>query len=60
MIESGALDTGFPIEDSREAAESVRKGYVVAGAPGRFSFDESTSGHRWNGAKSYEWIRRWL
>ena len=60
LIESGTRDEGFPIEASREAASVVRRCYEVAGVPERFGVDEFDDGHRWSGAKSYDWMARWL
>lgn len=60
LIESGTQDNGFPLESSRDAAAAVRRGYEAASFEERFGVDEFVGGHRWSGARAYEWMDRWL
>ena len=60
LIESAMGDHGFPIEASRQASDTVRRAYTAAGAPQRFHAHEFDGSHEWSGAKSYDWIARWL
>jgi hypothetical protein len=60
LIESATMDDIFPIEASRKAAGTVRRGYTAVGAAERFDVDEFEGAHEWSGRKAYDWMRRWL
>ena len=60
LIESATGDSGFPIEASRRASDTVRRAYAAAGAPGRFHAHEFDGSHEWSGANAYDWMARWL
>ena len=60
LIESATGDSGFPIEASRRASDTVRRAYAAAGVPQRFDVDEFDGSHEWSGAKAYDWMARWL
>jgi dienelactone hydrolase len=60
LVESGIQDSGFFIEQSRLANSKVREAYELLGVADRFDIDEFDGGHRFNGAKAFDWFDRWL
>ena len=48
LIESAMGDSGFPIEASRRASDTVRRAYAAAGVPQRFNVDEFDGSHEWS------------
>lgn len=59
-IESGRLDEGFPVEETRKAVEVVMRAYKAANALERFTYDEFDGGHMWHGKVSIQFLKRWL
>ena len=60
LVESGIRDDGFPIAESRRANEKVRAAYDLMGWGDRFEIDEFDGGHKFNGAKAFDWFEKWL
>ena len=60
LVESGIQDGGFPIDEARKANEKVRAAYEALGIGDRFDVDEFDGGHRFNGAKAFDWFEKWL
>ncbi|MFL5802247.1 MAG: alpha/beta hydrolase family protein, partial [Roseiflexaceae bacterium] len=60
LVVSGLDDPIFPAEGTRRALAALRPIYELLGAPERLDDDLFAGGHRWNGAKAYDWLARWL
>ena len=60
LIESGALDEGFPIEASQRAFDRLKLAYEAWGKPERLAQDVFDGGHQFSGAQAFDWFARWL
>ena len=45
---------------AEEAYHQIERVYAAAGVPERLDLDIFETGHRYNGAKAFDWFRRWL
>jgi dienelactone hydrolase len=60
LIEAGTQDTGFPVAGTRRAVAELRRIYAALGAEAAVETDIFEGGHRWSGAKAYDWLAREL
>jgi dienelactone hydrolase len=60
LVESGIQDSGFAIETARMANAKVKAAYELLGLADRFDIDEFDGGHRFSGAKAFDWFDKWL
>lgn len=60
LIEAGTEDPIFPVDSVRQANEEVARVYRLLGVPERFDEDIFEGGHRFSGAKSFDWFDHWL
>jgi dienelactone hydrolase len=60
LIEAGTEDPIFPVAVTRAASQEVGAVYDLLGAGDRFDQDIFEGGHRFSGAKAFDWLRRWL
>jgi dienelactone hydrolase len=60
LVVSGAHDPIFPAAATARALAALRPVYELLGAPERLDADIFAGGHQWNGAKTYDWLGRWL
>jgi len=60
LIEAGIQDQGFPIAATREAYAHLERIYTAAGVNDRLWLDEFDGGHRFNGAKAFDFFTRYL
>lgn len=60
LIEAGTEDPIFPIDEVRTACAQVAQVYRLLDVPDRFDQDLFAGGHRFSGAKSFDWLARWL
>ncbi|WP_282940377.1 alpha/beta hydrolase family protein [Paenibacillus sp. RC67] len=56
FVESGTVDTVFPIKGSREAITRLQKVYEDVGAGSQFQYDIFEGKHEISGALSYDWL----
>ena len=60
LIEAGTLDGGFPVAGTRRAVAELRRVYACLGAEAALETDIFEGGHRWSGAKAYDWLAKEL
>ncbi len=60
LVESGLDDAIYPSGATVKALARLRPVYELFGAPERLESDLFPGGHRWSGAKAYDWLQRWL
>jgi dienelactone hydrolase len=60
LIENGTEDPLYTLEVVKAQYERVRRLYEKLGIPERVEMDLFEGGHKWSGAKAYDWIDRWL
>jgi dienelactone hydrolase len=60
LIEAGTEDQGFPLAGTRRAVADLRRVYECLGAGGALETDIFEGGHRWSGAKAYDWLAKEL
>ena len=60
LIEAGTEDTDFPVAGTRRAVADLRRVYECLGAGAALETDIFEGGHRWSGAKAYDWLAREL
>lgn len=63
LIESGASDPlngERGLEDVAEQLAITRRGYYLSGGEDRLIHHIFDGGHRWDGAKTYDFLKRWL
>jgi dienelactone hydrolase len=60
LIESGTEDEGFGIDAARQAYAEVRRLYGVLDVPDKVAHHIFEGGHRWDGARTAEWLEQWL
>ena len=60
LVESGLADPIYPASATRTALAHLRPIYNLFGAGDRLDADLFEGGHRWSGAKAYDWLQRWL
>jgi dienelactone hydrolase len=60
LVESGTGDPIFPVAATRRALEELSRVYAAFDAQERLDADFFEGEHRWNGAKAYDWLSRWL
>jgi dienelactone hydrolase len=60
LIEAGTEDPIFPVADVRVASAEVARSYALLGVPERFDQDIFVGGHRFSGAKTFDWFAKWL
>ena len=61
LVESGTDDLIFPVESARATVASLRRIYAQLGAAGDAVVHDVFEGeHRWHGARTNEFLGRWL
>jgi dienelactone hydrolase len=60
LVESGAEDPSFNIDAARAAFREVHHLYEVLGLAEKTTHHVFDGGHRWDGARTGEWLERWL
>jgi dienelactone hydrolase len=60
LVESGEKDEIFPFEAARLAFQKLSAIYQAAGAADRPEADFHPGGHRFSGAKAFDFLARWL
>ncbi|MBW3622946.1 MAG: alpha/beta fold hydrolase [Armatimonadetes bacterium] len=60
LIQNGTDDPLYTLEVVKAQFARVKRLYERLGAPEKVDLDLFEGGHRWNGAKAYEWVDRWL
>lgn len=60
LIEAGKDDPIFPFHAARFAFNKVREVYRLLGEEEKLEKDFFEGGHRFNGKKSFDWLKRWL
>jgi dienelactone hydrolase len=60
LVEMGAGDTCFVIEDAQAAYSRVERLYRAIGAGDKIAADVFDGGHRFSGAMAFDWFARWL
>jgi dienelactone hydrolase len=60
LIEAGTEDTAFPVAATRQAVAELRPIYEQFGAGAAIETDIFEGGHRWSGAKAYDWLTKEL
>lgn len=60
LLELGTMDGTSPEIFAMEAWAQIERIYEAAGARDRLDLDVFESGHRYHGAKAFDWFDRWL
>jgi dienelactone hydrolase len=60
VVEMGALDQCFIIEDMRRAYAQLERIYGAAGASEMLKPDFHPAGHAWSGVVAFPWFEKWL
>ncbi|HJN19034.1 MAG TPA: acetylxylan esterase, partial [Armatimonadota bacterium] len=60
LLELGTNDGTSPEIFATEAYSEIERVYGAAEAPERLDIDIFETGHRYNGAKAFDWFERWL
>ncbi len=60
LIEAGTHDPIFPVDEVRIASAQVARVYNLLGVADHFDQDIFEGGHRFSGAKTFDWFARWL
>lgn len=60
LIENGIQDGLYPLESVKEAFAAVKSAYEQLGFADRVDFDLFEGGHKFSGAKAFDWVDRWL
>ena len=60
LIESGVDDPIFPQPGAAKALEQLKQIYAHYLAEDKLASDVFEGGHRWNGAKAYDWLDEWM
>ncbi|MGI5818193.1 MAG: alpha/beta hydrolase family protein [Armatimonadota bacterium] len=60
LLELGTVDGTSPEVYAMEAYAEIERIYEAAGARGRLDLDVFESGHRYHGARAFDWFDRWL
>ena len=60
LVESGSEDMIFPAAIAAEEHAKLAKVYAALGVPERTDIDLFTGGHKWSGAKAYDFLARYL
>jgi dienelactone hydrolase len=60
LIEAGTKDNSFPVAGTRRAVDELRRIYSVFDAVPAVETDIFEGGHRWSGAKAYDWLDKEL
>ncbi len=60
LLELGTNDGTSPEIFANEAYHQIQRIYAAAGVPERLDLDIFETGHRYNGAKAFDWFHRWL
>jgi dienelactone hydrolase len=60
LVESGTDDFIFPIAAARETVASLAEIYAHDGAADHLEHDEFAGGHRWHGARAYDFLAEHL
>jgi dienelactone hydrolase len=60
LIETGTDDLIFPVAGARREVARLAAVYRALGVPDRLDHDVFAGGHRWNGARAYPFLERWL
>ena len=60
LFEMGRQETCFHYPDMTKAYATVEKIYRAAGRSECIARDDHPNGHRWSGAKAWEWLEKWL
>jgi cephalosporin-C deacetylase-like acetyl esterase len=60
LIENGTQDSLYPLESVKEAFAAVKSAYEQLGFSDRVDFDLFEGGHKFSGAKAFDWVDKWL
>jgi dienelactone hydrolase len=60
LVEAGAQDRIFPLAGTQQAVAGLRRIYAAFGAEAAVQTDFFEGGHRWSGAKAYDWLAQEL
>lgn len=60
LIENGTEDPLYTLEVVKAQYERVKCLYEILGIPEKVDIDLFEGGHKWSGAKAYDWVDRWL
>ena len=60
LVEAGADDRGFPVDGTRRAVAELQRVYDCLGAGAALATDIFDGGHRWSGARAYDWLAKEL
>lgn len=60
LIENGIQDGLYPLESVKESFAMAKSAYEQLGVADRIDFDLFDGGHKFSGAKSFDWVDRWL
>lgn len=60
LIEAGTEDGSFPVAGTRRAVADLRRVYECLGAGPALETDIFEGGHRWSGARAYDWLAKEL
>jgi dienelactone hydrolase len=60
LIENGVEDPLYTTSVVEAEYAKLQRLYSVAGAADRVTLDLFPGAHRWNGARAYDWVDRWL
>ena len=56
LIEAGTADPIFPVDAVRAGCAEVARAYALLGVDGNFDQDIFEGGHRFSGAKAFDWL----
>ncbi len=60
LVEAGTEDGDFPVAGTRRAVAELRRVYDCLGAGAALETDIFAGGHRWSGARAYDWLAKEL
>jgi dienelactone hydrolase len=60
LIENGTEDPLYTLDVVKAQYQRVKRLYEKLGIPKRVDMDLFEGGHKWSGAKAYDWVDRWL
>jgi len=60
LVEIGTEDSIFPVTATKQEYDKLAQLYETLGVRERLDIDVFEGGHRYSGAKAYDWFDRWL